>query len=229
MSDDRTKSTWPDAASKGIELLRELGGFFGMILGPSVKDIGGTLSDYAAYIRYRNLISIRDKVEKIHERRRLSGKTILILPRYAIPLIENASIENEESIQEKWAALIANATDPDKKLELKKIFINTLASLEPIDAAILNFLFQDGVDENYSITGDQHLNANTLSSAIGCSGEEVRISLQNLYRQGCIIDSWEQSWENLDKGYSGFRVNNPDSNFRLSHFGFSLMVACSNT
>ena len=59
--------------------------------------------------------------------------------------------------------------------------------------------------------------------------EEVGTSLQNLFRLGCIIDSWPESMESLDKGYAGFRVNNPASNFRVSDLGRKLLAMCDDT
>lgn len=227
MSDNTKQAVpWSEATAKGIDLARDLGRFFGKILGPAAEHIGGAVGDWAKFYRYKNLLRIGDKVEAIHRQRQLDGKTIPISPRYAIPLIEHASVEDDDAIQEKWAALIANATDPGRAINLQKMYIEVLSSLEPLDAKVLDFLGQDGLEEKYPFLVPKSLNADELAEQISSDPEMVRISLQNLYRLGCIIDSWEASIDGLDHGYAGFRVNNPKSNYRLSHFGQLFMKAC---
>jgi len=110
-----------------------------MVFGETAVEIGGITHDWAKYFRYKNLIRIQGKVNKLHQSSFVAGDTKAIPSRFAIPLLENASKEDDEKIQDLWAGLIANATNPSKRLNLKKIFIEILSSIEPLDVQIMIF------------------------------------------------------------------------------------------
>lgn len=216
-----------EVISKAIDLASGVGKFLKTIVGPAASEIGLMLGDSVRFYRYKNLVRIAEKVEAIEKVRQLEGKAIEIPMRYAIPIIEFASKDDDDVIQNRWALLIANAIDSNVKLDIKKAYLDVLASLEPLDVLILDFLSAKDIEEKYPFIAKSYLNANLLAETLNQNVEELKISLQSLYRLGCIIDAFEQTLDSMDYGYAGFRVNNPKSNFRLSHFGHALMHACS--
>jgi len=109
------------ATGKSLEIVKTGGEFVGEIFGESFRQFGGAVADWARYFRYKNFLRIADMVNEIHAARRLAGKAGPIPPQYALPILEGASLENEESLQKLGAGLIANASDPDLKLNLKKV------------------------------------------------------------------------------------------------------------
>lgn len=218
------------ATGKSLDIVKAGGEFVRDIFGESFRQFGGAVGDWARYFRYKNFLRIADRVNEIHAARRLHGKATPIPPQYTLPILEGASLENEESLQKLWAGLIANASDPGYKLNLKKVYIEILRGLEPLDAEVLKLLSGFGIQEGNSEQNGAYLNAEEVANRLGTDTEEIKISLQTLARYGCIIDSWSgQTWEDVDKGYSGFRVNNPKSNFRLSHLGRQLVLATQTT
>jgi DNA-directed RNA polymerase specialized sigma subunit len=122
---------------------------------------------------------------------------------------------------------VANATAPRERLNLRKIYIEILRGLEPLDAQVLQLLGDPSLQDRYEIATDANLNAEEIARHLGADIEEVKVSLQTLARYSCVIDAWERTLENVDHGYGGFRVNNPKSNFRLSHLGEQLVQAVS--
>ncbi len=54
-----------------------------------------------------------------------------------LEVIDAASLEENESVQELWAQIIANAMDPDKEITFKKPYIDILKSLSEVDAIVL--------------------------------------------------------------------------------------------
>lgn len=217
------------ATGKAIDGARDFGGFLNDIFGESLRHFGGMVADWMRYVRYRNLLKVMDKVKDIHKARAFSGRALPIPPAYVLPLLDGISLETEESIQEMWAGLIANSTDPSRAFRIKKVFIEILRGLEPLDAKILECLGDPSLDEAYSITTGATFNSDTVATRLHADLDEVKLSLQTLARYGCVIDAWENTMESLDMGYSGFRVNNPKSNFRLSHLGRQLLAAVEHT
>lgn len=44
--DEKSPAAWSDVASKSLDVAKELGHFFGMILGPAAKQVGASLGDW---------------------------------------------------------------------------------------------------------------------------------------------------------------------------------------
>jgi abortive infection alpha-like protein len=212
-------------ASKAIEAGEKVGGFLVKIFGDTLVELGETLHDWARYFRYKNLLSIQDRVELIHSARKLEGRTIPIPPRYALPLIQNASEEDDPTLQELWAGLIANATDPSKHLDLSRMLIGVLASLEPLDLTVLRFLNDQGWLQFRNIPGGG-IDAAKLQAGIGVSVDKLRLSLQNLNRLGLVGDEYEMKFDEIDTSSFGFRVMKPDTTFRISPLGTQLLESC---
>lgn len=224
MSDEDAKAIQEVAKATGktVELVRATGKFINQVFGDPIREVGGVAWDWARYYRFRNRVNIMDKVQAIYDDRRMVGKPLPIPPEFTLPVLEGISLEAEESIQEMWAGLIANACDPNTRFRIRKVFLEILRGLEPLDARIMVCLSDSALDKQYGIQTGAKLNAEELASKLGNDLEEAKISIQTLARYGCVIDAWENTLESLDSGYSGFRVNNPASNFRLSHLGREL-------
>ncbi len=99
------------------------------VLGDAFKEVGASIHDWAKFYRYKNLLKINDKVVQLHKERGMQGKSVPIQPSIGIPLIEAASLAEDENLQQKWATLIANATDPNYKDKIRKSYIDILSSL----------------------------------------------------------------------------------------------------
>jgi hypothetical protein len=208
---------------KALDIIKGSCRYLVDIFGESFKHLGGTVADWARYYRYRNFLLIADKVAEIHRTRHLTGKPVPIPPQYALPLIEGASLEYEDSIQDLWAGLIANVTDPDRKFNLKKVYIEILRSLEPLDAKILQLLSGPEIDEMYKKGKGIYLNTNEVARLLGENIEDVKISLHSLYRYNCIYDIKGEYIPTT--AFFGFKIDMKDSNFRLSHIGKELVQA----
>ena len=51
---------------KFAEIAEKVGGFVSKVIGPASDQVGGILEDWTRFYRYKNLLSIADKVEIIH-------------------------------------------------------------------------------------------------------------------------------------------------------------------
>ncbi len=204
---------------KAIEAAERVGKFLSTIFGGALGEVGDIAHDWARYYRYKNLLKIQDKVEAIIWKRKIEGKTIPIPPRYAVPLIQNASQEDDETLQEMWAGLIANSMDPGKRLNVKKVYINILSSLEPLDLQILNHLAP------YRQSGEY---LRSLADDLSASMAEIVVSLQNLAQLGCIVDECPLTIGRMNSTTFGIRLSDPETVFRPSSLGFSLMEACKD-
>jgi hypothetical protein len=217
--------------SKAIEASEKLGSFFGKIMGPAFEELGGAFQDWAASVRHRNALRLVDRIEAIHQQRRLEGKTTAIPARLAIPLIQNATLEDDETLSDMWAGLIANATDPNRRSEPRRTFVTLLSQLEPLDARLLFCIYKDEREfperhprgeiglRNESVP---RRNAEWLSGELGLSSEVILLSLESLGRLELIEDI-------LPLGGGGILVpvNHPYAELGVTHTGKMLIEICS--
>jgi hypothetical protein len=119
ITDEQAKATQEIAKTTGkfVEVAEKIGGFISKVISPVSIEAGEIMGDWARSYRIKNLLSIADRFEAIHAKRRIQ-KLVPILPRIAIPMLESAALEDDEILQDVWAMLIANSTDPNFNLVL---------------------------------------------------------------------------------------------------------------
>ena len=213
------------ATGKGIDAIKKFFGFMKDIFGAPLIEYGDALHDKIKLYRYKNLLNIIDAVTEIHSKRRLAGKVIPIPPRYAIPIMEKASLEENKNLQEMWAGLIANASDPNQRLQINKLYVEILSAIEPLDAVLLEFLSKQGINVGKGLPSEG-LNLARLSKELNATEKEVRLSIYNLIRLQCLVAEKKLTWDNLD-GVKGGLILDNEMSFRVSFLGYSLLKACS--
>lgn len=61
-------------------------------------------------------------------------------PKLLVPLVQAAALETDETLSDKWAALLANAADPAQQVAVQPGFVEVLRQLTPTDALVLDAL-----------------------------------------------------------------------------------------
>jgi hypothetical protein len=112
------------------EFVKKIGGKMG-------DDVGEWFSQIATY-RFRNMA---ETIRRANEQLAAAGaEAHEVPPRVLIPLLEHASIDDDEDMRERWAALLAHAaiaTDPD---EVPPVFADILSQITPAAAVVLEAL-----------------------------------------------------------------------------------------
>jgi len=129
---------------KAIDLTEKVGRFFAMVVGKPSAQLATILEDQFRYYRYKNLLNISDKVDAIRIQRRSEGKAIPIPPRLALPILESASFEDDDVLQNLWARLIANSTDATQSELLHPGHVEVIRQMSS-DEAVLLTAFRKGV------------------------------------------------------------------------------------
>lgn len=222
-------------ASKGIDKAEALGTFLHAVIGAGLAQLGGAFEDWAGTYRYLNALKLADKVEQIHDQRKITGKAIPIPARLGIPLLQRAFLEDDDIIQNMWAGLIANATDPNFHAEPRRNFIEFLSALEPLDALVLREIEQYEImyptrqmgterlsEEDEERMRSQWPNLDRLIIKLGTQVQETALSLENLSRL-------ELAFDRTDTERSGIPVPITHSlaTIELTHTGRALLRACA--
>jgi hypothetical protein len=126
-------------------------GFVRRIFGPAASEVGEALADHFRAYRARNMRQILEKAQLLAE----GNKIEALPPRFSIPLIESASLEDDPDLQEMWASLLVSAARGTSSKY--KIFVDIMSQIGPDEAHFLSELFP---------TDDRHLFALDKGSSL---------------------------------------------------------------
>jgi hypothetical protein len=140
ISDEEAKAAQELAklGQKSVDVVSGAGGFLARIFGPAIAQLSEALADKAAAYRVVNRAKV---VGKTREQLKKLGVTDFkaIDPRNGLPLLEAISDEPDDTLQDVWAAYIANALDPARpEITPNRQLINIIRQLEPEDLGILS-------------------------------------------------------------------------------------------
>ena len=86
--------------------------FSATVVAPALSQIGLTLGDRMRFFRIKNLMSLNQKLDEVLEERNLQkGDLKTISLAIGFPLLEKASYQDDDVLQNNWAHLLASAMD----------------------------------------------------------------------------------------------------------------------
>ena len=100
------------ALEKGLDIAK---GFVEKLIYPSAEEMGLLLKDGIAKWRFSNQVKTLIKAQSICEKHGVNPQ--MISPKLLTPLLEYASLEDNEKLQDKWATLLAKMVDSDQNVE----------------------------------------------------------------------------------------------------------------
>jgi len=125
---------------KAIDLVKDVGLFFAKAMGESIEATSGMLADTLKYKRWEKQIRLVEKAQQLLNDKGLSQNFRKISPKLAIPIIKNASFEDDDFMHTMWARLLARSMDPAEPAS-RSSYSDILKQLEPIDVRLLNSMF----------------------------------------------------------------------------------------
>lgn len=183
MTDDERHE--PSALAEAIEatglpgIPKAVRDLFMKLAAPAADELGLLVADQVKVYRLRRLIRTVTKTLSLCENAGIDPKSVPL--RTLVPLLDGASLEEDESLQDMWASLLASAAEDGDAVP--PAFVSIMRDLSPSDADLLHALFvRDGkVDRDAPNRG--------WPPPVGdgdTSWREKKVSLANLTRLGLI-------------------------------------------
>lgn len=177
-------------AGKAIDASREFGGFIAPYIRRSLEEAMGIFEDKLKYMRWERQVRLMARSKKFLEELGLEVPTRPVPMKIAIPLLQAASLEEDDELQDVWARLLVNAGDADRKIEIRRMHVSILEDLGSLEIRIINTV--------YSTVGErlwQGIWTHELPDAIAAHGPkgddhrptpDVQLALGNLIRLQCL-------------------------------------------
>ena len=193
MSELPDSATDDGAASKGLAialtgLLETL--FSASLVGPALSQIGLTIGDRIKLYRVRNLMRLNEKLDKAISERGLDRGTLTdVALSVGLPLLERASYQDDEVLQEKWANLLASSMSGGARGEfnLDITFVEIMHQFTRLDCDVLEHLAENAVKGYLADDGSvvaAPVDPSTLRQEF--AGRLVNVSIEKLVALGCV-------------------------------------------
>jgi hypothetical protein len=218
------------------QALQPLGDMLRKIVGPLADEIGEGMGVVARHYRYKLALKMYQKTERMLTDAGINPRAVP--PRLFLPMIENASMQDDEDLHTRWAALLANAAaSPDS---VHPSFIEVLRQLTPKDAQLLDELYDSCMQKQRNSVQPW---VRTITYAERerrmAAGENPEEQFQNLTRLGLIDTEYELDDSKIKvkfpargarwplTGALGAKVDAKlDSDDYLTDFAFRFVRAC---
>lgn len=196
MPDINIKST---TIEKGLDLLK---GFLERAFGPTIDEFGLQLQDSMKYRRAMNQLKVFQKAKEKSDAGAIDIKQIDL--KALFPLLEGASLEEDNTIQEMWANLFVNYIDTSVNLTVT-VYPSILSQLSTQDFEVLNHIASN-TQKLKPIVDDK---IKMVTKFLESNPNLVRLGLVN-QRSILHTKDWTAILDNFD----------------LSNFGVNFLRAC---
>jgi hypothetical protein len=166
-------------ASKTVDVK----GLTSKLIGPAFEEIGSMLAEEVRIrLHLPRNIKLLQRVKQIIEKEGIKPKVVNL--KVLLPLLNATALEDDETMAERWASLLASAADSANKSGLEASFIEILKQLPPTHAFLLDVFYQR--IENTELSPEQwNENGVILSELKAFLKKEVSqfdVAVQNLLR-----------------------------------------------
>jgi hypothetical protein len=146
-------------SQKAIEVLLEpVADILKQILGPAAEETGALIGTELRMLRYKRALRL---FQRVREYSRTAGiEVAAVKPKLLLPILNNATIEEDDDLQDRWAALLMNASGVTGDNLVLPSYVEILRQLTRNEAVLLDSIFDKVTAAlaehypNYPITGN---------------------------------------------------------------------------
>lgn len=120
-------------------LLRPLTEFIEKLGGPATEELGLLFGERVRYFRLKNSLRLFEKTKALLDAKGIEPTAVPL--RILLPLLEGASLEDNQSLADKWAGLLAAAADSTRDESILPSYPHILESLSPSDVQMLDLMY----------------------------------------------------------------------------------------
>lgn len=175
---------------KAVDAAREFGGYFAPIVKQPLEQLAGIFEDKLRYLRWERQVRLAERAAQFL-RERGAKDTRSVPLKFLIPLLEAASLEEDNRLQDLYAHLLANAADAESDIRPVRAFVAVLQECTSIEVHLLDFMRRmsilSDIDTPYNIlTFVEYFRSQKINLNVEITQDMFRVPLWNLFRLGCI-------------------------------------------
>jgi len=154
------------------------------VIVPPLEEVGSLFADQIKLFRFKNQVGIILKAEEYLRKKNIKTKKVSL--KVLAPFLEDCSLEEDEDLKEKWAALLVNIVKEDSPID-NSLYSIILSQLSPKDARVFEYIFQLSTRKGSpSITSIEKLKTIITRDQLEQMHPNVNLSVDNLIRLGLL-------------------------------------------
>lgn len=161
----------------GIQAAQQFGTFISKLIGGSLEQGMGIFEDKLMYMRWDNQRRLMEEYNKVMNLENIISQPLKpIALKFAVPLFQAASLEDDDYLQELWVNLLVNSSTDGSGVELNRTYIDILERLSPLEAKILLKI--------YELPYEKIVDRGVLTIGLP---EEVTLIQEDMRREDCVL------------------------------------------
>lgn len=198
--------------------------FLGKLLGPAAEEAGLMLGDTLRLLRFKREVKILNEAKEFLRARGAEPTPVPL--RILTPILEAGSLEENDSMATRWAALLATAADLTRKEEVLPSFPDILKQLSSLEArileAVVDMVSQKGIPQRE--WPSRGAKGESLRSFLSADERSFEVALDNLFRlRLCAPPSVQLDF--IDNKDHRFQLATKDL-ICITQLGYSFVSAC---
>jgi hypothetical protein len=126
------------------------------LAGPAVEEIGMTVKDHVRVFRLKRQMRLFERVKEMLAESNLEPGRVAF--KLLLPMVENASVEEDDDLQDRWAAMLANcAAGTNRGSGVEPAFSLILKELGTEDVKFLDELYQETMRKRLKRRGELYV------------------------------------------------------------------------
>ncbi|MCI5208135.1 MAG: DUF4393 domain-containing protein [Candidatus Electrothrix sp. ATG2] len=218
---------------KGIEATERLGRFASKYINEPLEEVTGMLTDKLRFMRWERQVRLLERANKLIDERKIGNNHRTVPPKIAFPVIENASLEEDDFLQDLWANLLVTSIDPKEK-QPRSAYIDIIKQLEPLDVNALRFIYlfyKNSYEGRKNIEQDDYFGKNCeflgvhwdkIIDSLNIDEIAYKVSIDNLMRLRLITPYFNS----VGKGEGYKTVHHGYFIVCITPLGISFVKAC---
>jgi hypothetical protein len=213
--------------------VRSFGQFISPYVSATLKHAAGIVEDSLAYVRWERAQRYMLRAKEFAKKNDLPTPTRRLPLNVVVPLLQAATMEEDDDVQDMFARLLVNGSDQTRDVEAKRAYVSLLENFTSLEARIMRTLYGVPSEQRgkssysqelpdryvpYERTDRQIFSDSSRPENWGLPTAHVQEALWNLRRLGCLSFDWIDMME--DNAAEARLVS-------MTPLGIALMRACS--
>jgi hypothetical protein len=189
--------------TRSVEAVEKFGSFVAKYIDGPLTIGKQIVEDHLRYVRWEREQRLMQRAQTFMVQAGIERPTRPIPLKLAAPLFQAATLEEDDTLQDVWAALLVNGANANSGIDLSRTHIDILERLSSYEANLLTQIYS--VDVNMALHGGvlteglphfARLGMPLTKGGLDQAKEpsmDVQLALANLARLGCI--SLQTTWE----------------------------------
>lgn len=195
--------------------------FLGKIVNPPLEELGLLAKDTVKYWRFKNQVNILLKAEKFLEDKNIAPKKIPL--KTIVPLLENGSLEEDDFMQTKWAALLANTIDSTYQFDIHYSYVEILKQLSPFEAQLLDKIYIEAKSNPENDKTKISFSKEKILELTNISSDRFNILVDNLFRLNLLQPPASHGGVSIGKYPVSLRTY---ETIQITSLGYDFIKAC---